>query len=106
MNLKDPKTANDVAKLAESLADRIEAAIVSRDTRAEHETAALLLGDGKLRVHASGEMIMDAKGIAQRLPGGFDMEPRRIGDHGAYQRHHRAASRRSPATAAPASCTA
>lgn len=50
MDTKDGKTANDIAALAETLADRIEAAIAEPDRGAEYEVAALLLGDGA-RVH-------------------------------------------------------
>lgn len=76
MNLKDPKTANDVAKLAESLADRIEAAIGEPDRSAEYEAAALLLAPGAARVltgKASGgtvsyRLIVSAKSEPYHIP--------------------------------------
>lgn len=58
MNMQDGKTANDMAALAETLADRIEAAITEPDRGAEYETAALLLGL-RARSMKSGHLIVD-----------------------------------------------
>lgn len=68
MDIKDAKTANDVAKLAESLADRVEAGIPDHDTRASYEAAALLFGDG-MQVHKSGELLVDRGGNPAQIIG-------------------------------------
>lgn len=68
MNLKDGKTANDVAALAETLADRIEAT-TERDKPLNHEIAALLL-PGNFRVHLARRdgLMLDAKGNPATVP--------------------------------------
>lgn len=68
MNLKDGKTANDVAALAETLADRIEAT-TERDKPLNHEIAALLL-PGDFRVHLARRdgLMLDAKGNPATVP--------------------------------------
>lgn len=72
MDPKDGKTANDIAALAESLADRIEAGIAEPDRTAGYEAAALLFGAGALRVHRSGELLIDPTGSPARMPRPFD----------------------------------